>query len=185
MYQFVSDFIQSHIGQALIIAAVTSLVARLFTARGKLVWGVSHRHHYRVPNLADGSNFPVITQQVWFQNIGRSAITNLEIVLNWKPQHFEIWDPRSWEQASTPDGRHILKLPSLNAGEFFTLSMIETNNDLPNILSVRWLGGSGKQVKMGPARQFPMWFSYSLIGILLCGVTAIGFVLLQIALKFF
>lgn len=38
-YPVALSFVQSGIGQALIIAAITALAARIFAPKGKLVWG--------------------------------------------------------------------------------------------------------------------------------------------------
>lgn len=180
MIELFHDFIQSGVGQALTIAAVTAIVARMFTPKGKLIWAVSHQHHYRMPSLGDGTTFPVVTQQIWFQNTGTSSIQDIEIVLNWKPQHFEIWDPRQWDKDSLPDGRFVLKVPSLYSQEFFTLSMIDTINELPIVLNVRWLGGRGKKVSMGPQRLFPMWFNWTALALIFAGIVSILYIALQV-----
>ncbi len=185
MIDLLTNILKSQIAQALIIAAIIGLFARIFTPKGKLVWGVSHQHHYRMPKFGESGTFPVVTQQIWFQNLGRLSIEDIEIVLNWKPQHFEIWDPRNWEQAQTPDGRFVIKIPSLNKTEFFTISMIDTINDLPGVINVRWKGGLGKIVKMGPQRVFPIWFNYFVLLLLFISLVSIMFFILQIALSIF
>lgn len=182
MFELLSQAVQSGIGQALIIAVLTALVTRFFTPRGKVIWAVSHQHHYRVPNLNNGGFFPVVTQQVWFQNVGRSPIQELEIVLNWKPQHFEIWDPRKWDGEHLSDGRWVIRVPSLNAREFFTLSMIDTINDLPAVLNVRCMGGVSTNVQMGPQRLFPMWFNVMAASFMFIGIVASLYWLLQFVL---
>ncbi|KAB0459930.1 MULTISPECIES: hypothetical protein [Agrobacterium] len=182
MIELVKSFVSSGVGQALIIALITAIVARIFTPKGKLIWGVSHQHHYRMPNLSNGETFPVVTQQVWFQNTGRSPIQEIEVVLNWKPQHFEIWDPRHWGADFLPDRRFVIKIPSLNSREIFTVSMIDTVNELPAVLSVRWLGGIGKQVEMVPQRQFSTAFNVTVLTILFAGTISIFYFLLQVVL---
>lgn len=184
MIDFITAFASSGVGQALIIAAITAVAARLFTPKGRLIWGVSHQHHYRMPNLEKGDTFPVVTQQVWFQNTGRSAINDIEIILNWKPQHFEIWDPRNWDAGYTPDKRFLLKIPSLNRGESFTLSMIDTINDLPMVLGVRWHGGEGAKVEMGHQRIFASWITVTLALLMFVGIISILYLTLQLVLYF-
>lgn len=185
MVELLLQFVQSGVGQALIIAAITALAGRMFSPRGKVIWAVSHQHHYRMPNLETGGTFPVVTQQVWFQNVGRSPIQELEIVLNWKPQHFEIWDPRKWDGEHLTDGRWVIRVPSLNAKEFFSLSMIDTINDLPAVLNVRCLGGIGKNVRMGPQRLFPTWVNLSLATFMFVGVVATLYWILQLVIAAF
>lgn len=179
MIEIIKDILQSGAGQALIIAAITGIVAQVLSPRGKLVWAVSHQHHYRMPRLDASGHFPVVTQQVWFQNTGRSTIGDIEIVLNWKPQHFEIWDPREYNNVTLEDGRYILKFPSLNPQEFFTLSMIDTLNDIPAVLNVRWSGGRGVLVAMGPQRIFPRAFELTIVSLLFIGIVSILYFALQ------
>lgn len=179
------SILKSQIAQALIIAAILGIFARILTPKGKLVWGVSHQHHYRMPKFGESGTFPVVTQQIWFQNLGRLSIDNIEIVLNWRPQHFEIWDPRHYEQAQTPDGRFVIKIPSLNKTEAFTVSMIDTINDLPAVINVRWNGGLGKMVRMGPQRVFPIWFNYLILILLFISIFSIIFFSLQLSIRIF
>ena len=170
--------------QAIILALVTALITRAFAVRGKLVWSVSHQHVYVMPRLDDHGSFPVQTQQIWFRNSGRQSIEALEIVLNWRPQHFEIWTPRQFEAASLPDGRLVISLPYLSGQEGFTLSMIDTFRDLSIVLNVRWKGGIGTNIPMAPQRIWPMWFNRLAALILLAGLTAILYVILQGVLTF-
>lgn len=160
----IKSILQYPMAQTLIIAAITGIAAKIFSARGKLIWGVSHQHMYRMPNANGQGTFPVATQQIWFRNVGRLPITNVEIVLNWKPTHFEIWEPREWSSADLSDGRIAIKIPTLNQKEGFALSLIETSADLPSVVNVRWNGGIGRNVVMHPQRAYPHWFN---VGVLL------------------
>ncbi len=67
--------------QAVIIAIISAVIARLVTPKGRLVWSTSHQHYYSMRSL-EGGSFPVRTQQLWFQNVGRAPIEDVELVLN-------------------------------------------------------------------------------------------------------
>lgn len=184
LLDFFRQIYLSPIGQAIIIAVVTAVIAKILAPRGSLLWAVSHQHFYKMPNIGGDGTFPVVTQQVWFQNTGRLPIEGVEIVLNWKPQHFEIWDPRDWEGGVLPDGRYVIRIKSLNPTEYFTVSMIDTINDLPRIISVRWRGGVGKNVQMGPQRIFPKHINLMILFIMFVGIVSILFIILRLLINY-
>lgn len=115
--------------------------------------------------------------------MGRSPVREIEVILNYKPQHFEIWDPREWKYVTLPDGRIAIKVPSLYAKEFFTISIIDTIGNIPDVISVRSLEGRGKAVAMAPQRIFPNWISYCLAIILFVGFVTIVYFVLQLILR--
>lgn len=182
MIDLIKEVFGSGFVQTLLIAAITAFAANFFRSKGKLVWSVSHQHLYRIPSLIDDGEYPVRTQQIWFQNIGRLPIDDIEIILNWRPQHFEIWDPRQYTLSTLPDGRLALHFPTLNSNEFFRLSMIDTINDLPIVLNVRWRGGVGKQIAMAPHQIFSPWIIWGLRFLIIAGATALIFLALQAVL---
>lgn len=179
MIEVLSDFVRSNFGQAALLAVVTALVGRWLTARGRLVWAVSHQHWYRMPRLDQDGTFPVITQQIWFQNVGRAAIDAVEIVLNWRPQHFEIWSPRQFETSTLADGRFVLQIPSLAGQEHFTISMIDTVRELPAVINVRSKAGVARELPMAPQRIWPTWFLVLGWVVLFVGAVTVGYLLLQ------
>lgn len=183
MWHALVDFGASSFGQALALAIATAIIGRMITARSKLVWAVSHQHWYRMPRLDDDGSFPVITQQVWFQNSGRLPAEEIEIVLNWKPQHFEVWQPRDYGSGMLPDGRYVLKVPYLAGGEVMTLSMIDTIREMPAIVSVRTKAGLGKMVAMAPQRVWPNWVNYIGLVVLIVGITSLLYFSLQFGLR--
>lgn len=183
MWHALVDFATSSFGQAIALAIATAIIGRLVTARSKLVWAVSHQHWYRMPRLDEDGSFPVITQQVWFQNTGRLPDEDIEIVLNWKPQHFEVWQPRDYGSGTLPDGRFALKVPYLAGGEVMTLSMIDTIREMPVIVSVRSKAGLGKMVAMSPQRVWSNWIIYPALLLLIVGITTLLYFALQLGVR--
>jgi hypothetical protein len=183
MLDLLKTVLSFNIAQAVIIAILTAIVTRYLQPKGKLVWGFSHQHLYLVPRLDEDGSYPVRTQQIWIQNTGRKSVEEIEFVLNWKPQHLEVWDPRHYTTTILPDGRYSLLFRNLSSSEAFTISILDTFRDLPVIVAVRWKDGIGKQVNMGP-QQIPsprmLWI---LRALLLIGLTTILFLLLQMALS--
>lgn len=176
---WIGKILDSGFWQAILLAVLTGFAGRLLAARGKLIWSVSHQHFYAMPRLDGDGSFPVRTQQIWFQNAGRASIEGVEIVLNWRPQHFEIWNPRQFTSSTLPDGRLIISIPNLSGYETFTLSMIDTFKDLPIVLNIRWKDGVGKVIDMTPQRVWPAWALWFWAAIIVVGITTILFGLLQ------
>lgn len=177
--EWFSQILDSGFWQAILLAVLTGIGGRLLVARGKLIWSVSHQHYYSLPRLDEDGSFPVRTQQIWFQNVGRASIEDIEIILNWRPQHFEIWNPRQHTLSLLPDGRLVISIPNLSGYEAFTLSIIDTFRDLPVVLNVRWKSGLGKQINMFPQRAWPQWVILIGTAAMLIGITAVLYGVLQ------
>ena len=184
MLELVKTVTTSDIAQALIIYALTFFAGNVFTRRGRLAWAISHQHHFAVPlpGGAAGEIVPIRTQEIWFENIGRTSIDEIEIILNQPPLHFEIWMPREHTRAVLPDNRLSLKIPNLSGRESFILSVLNTAQDLPLILTVRWRDGVARQLPMAPRRVWPRWVHLLSGALALLGITTIIYGLLQLGL---
>jgi hypothetical protein len=99
----------------------------------------------------------VRTRQIWIQNVGRASINKVEVVLNYPPQHYEIWPQRQYNSVTNPVGNLIILVESLAATEYFTISMLDGTKDLPNVTNVRCTEGTAKHVPMGPQRILPRY----------------------------
>jgi hypothetical protein len=175
------EFVTSGSGlvQAILIAIATALLARFFQPKGKLIWSTSHQHYYSMRNL-DGGHFPVRTQQLWVQNVGKAAIEGVEIILNYPPQHLEVWSPRAYDQQVLEDRRLVLTFPYLASNEFFTVSMLDTISDIPVVLSTRSKSGLGKQIEMGPQRLYPRWIGLLLVLFACFGIGSLVWFVVQL-----
>lgn len=155
--------------QALFIAGVIALASAVFGSRGRLIWAVSHGHNYKIED-AESDQHWVSTRQLWVQNSGRKIVNQIEIVLNFRPQNFNVWPPRDFEQSDIPDGRFALKFDGLAKGEYFTISMLVVNSEIPNVANVRWSNGIATEVPMGPQQIFPTWVTRLAQGLTLLGL---------------
>ncbi|MCK4204259.1 hypothetical protein J3U99_05720 [Brucella pituitosa] len=179
MLDLLGNLVANPIAQAIAIFFVTAWLKNRLEPKGKLVWSVSHQHYYRIPRLDAEGSFSVRTQQVWFQNLGKKPIENIEIVFNWKPQHLEVWEPRQYDTSSIPDGRHVLSLPNLSGKEWFNVSIIDTFGDIPEVISVRWKGGIGQNITMAPMQVHSKAVLLTLWVLILLGFTTIIFLMLR------
>ncbi|WP_113180928.1 hypothetical protein [Agrobacterium cavarae] len=176
----IMQIVSSQFAQAVFLAVFSVVVTQLLSAKGKLRWSVRHAHWYRLPAAnSDGSDLSVVTQELWFNNTGRAVVENVEIVLNWKPQHYELWTPRDFSQQVLPDGRLIIRVPSLAAKEWFSLSLIDTKQ-LPTIVNVRSRNGEAGEILMLPTRVFSQTINIVAAVMMLTGLATIIYALISV-----
>jgi hypothetical protein len=156
---------------AVVIAAILSLIGwvllRIYTGRPKVAWAFSHQHAF----LLNKPSPPLLayTKEIWIQNIGRALAENVELILPAEPPHFDVWPQLRFEKHSNPEGSVSLNFDHLNPREHVTISIFQTNIEPLSTANVRWQGGVGKQVPMGPRQLFPKWWSITLQGFVLFG----------------
>jgi len=152
---------------AAILSALGWIGVRTYTGRSKIAWAFSHQHAFNLQNLTP----PVLayTNEIWVQNVGRVVAEEVEIILGAKPQHYDVWPQRHFSELFNPDGSLVIKLDHLNSREHVTISMFQTATQPPMLTNVRWKGGVGKRVPMGPRQIFPRWFSLFLQCLILLG----------------
>ena len=142
---------------ASLLSAIGIIVMRLYIGRGKVGWGISHQYVFTIQNPPPGLPLLVYTRQIWVQNIGRSVAEGIEVVFGIRPGHYEIWPQRRFTELTTPSNQFILRFDNLNPREHFTITIMQTVNPPPQVTNVRWRGGVGRQVIMGPRQIFPGW----------------------------
>jgi hypothetical protein len=122
----------------------------------------------------------VHTRDVWVQNTGRGLVRDIEIVLNYVPQHYEIWPNREFQTAENPDGRFVIKIASLGSREFFAIVMIAARAELPFVANVRSSEGIARQVRMGPQQILSRPFIEVVRVLLFLGVAAAAYLILRV-----
>jgi hypothetical protein len=140
-------------GNEAVAVVLTALIAGILRIlrKGRLVWSISHQHTFVVPVPALQ---PVYTRDVWVQNTGRGSVTDVEVVLNYPPQDYEIWPQREFQVTRNPGGRLVIKVASLGAREFFTIVMLSVGAELPLVTNVRSSDGMARTVKHGASANF-------------------------------
>lgn len=162
--------LSSPFAQTVIITIVTIVLTQVALAKGRLRWANRHNHSFLLPNAGpNGTQLLVNTQEIWVTNSGRAAVEDIEIVFNWEPQHFEIWNPREFTQAHLPNGRFSLKIPTLAGKEFFSVALLSTM-PLPEIINVRSKTSTAKPFTLLPTRQFPTWFNVIGLALMILGM---------------
>ncbi|MBZ5760298.1 hypothetical protein LAV84_07015 [Rhizobium sp. VS19-DR104.2] len=177
------ELLSSRLAQT-IAATIISLVAtQILAAKGKLRWSNRHAHSFLLPNAGqNGSQLIVHTREVWITNTGRSALEDIEIVWNWRPQHLELWNPREFTEIALPNNRFAIQVPNLAGKEFFSVSILSVGPDpLPEILNIRSKNDIAKMLPLLPTRQFPAWFNYCGLALIVIGIGTVFYALLTAA----
>lgn len=185
-YQFMmnSPNLKSAIG-TIVLAIFAEILRRVFTPKGRVVWAVSHQHHFILP--AQPQHINVRIRDIWIQNIGRDVSKNMQVVINFPPQHYDIWPPMNFTQAELPDGRLVVTLDSLAVREFVQISFFESraNMELPDIVNVRSDDGVAKKIVMAPRQIFPQHINAIILIVLVAGLLSIIFGVLRVLIGFF
>jgi hypothetical protein len=169
---------------SVVLTALLALLAHLLLPRGRLKWSVPHFYSFLLPTSAQqgqpgGQPIPstmlVRTADVWVQNAGRAPVTGVEIIFNYRPQHYELYPQRAFTEKVNPDGRLIIQVDSLGERECFTIAMIDGGVELPEVVNIRSDLGVAKKVMMGPMQIFPTWANGLALVLMIVGVLSLFF----------
>jgi len=119
-----------------------------------------------LPKNEDGTPGALRVRRTIIANFGTKAADDIEITLNWVPEHLEQYPHLATSDEVKADGRLIIRAPRLNAGESFWLSMTARHGEIPPIIYIR-----GKDARARPIEYNNIiWYSPPirwLIGLLL------------------
>lgn len=129
---------------ALTVSVLGTIFARLIQPKAKLIHSERHHFHYILQEpIRDATGKvvkptqTVIVRSYSVSNTGKSTATNVELVFNWKPSHFNVWPLRHYTTRDHPDGRFSLVLENLAPKEVFGMELLSVNVDLPVLCNVR------------------------------------------------
>lgn len=172
---------------SIFVPIVLALIGHVFKARSKIIWSVTNaqvmsvQENRQAPGNGEVQQVPgtVRTASIFFRNTGRDAATNVEIVFNWKPAHFNVWPQRDYNTITNPDGRFIIKLDDLAPKENFGVELLAVNEVLPDVVSVRSTQGVGKLVKTMPDLVHPKWQLVLVLYLMFAGAIATVYALIS------
>ena len=133
---------------AFVLTLLTGLLDKALDASG-VKWGVLHGFSFSVPQT-NGKMGNFHTGTIFLQNSGRHPVNNIEVYLNYKPEHMQIWPPLIFEEKNTRENHHCIHINSLGRGEWLQIEMV-SGISLPDVLRVRTPTGECKKVNWGPA----------------------------------
>lgn len=149
---------------SLLVPIIAAVVANIFRARAKLIWSehisrvmLSEEFHHVEVGPPERRHLVIRTSSLFIQNLGRDAATDIEIVFNWRPQHFNIWPQRGFEERINPDGRQIIQLANLAPKEFLGMDLLTVNSEMPRLIQVRSKQGIAKAIATIQQPVLPKW----------------------------
>jgi hypothetical protein len=100
---------------------------------------------------------PVIalrTDSLTIQNVGRMPATDVEIVHQARPDHFQFSTQINFTEITTPTGEHVIQIPSLGANEHLNLQLLSHTNQAV-LLNVRSAEGRATPIAVHLQRIYP------------------------------
>lgn len=176
---------QNSVASGVVLLIITSL-AKVFSPRSRVIWGVSHEFHFTLPARDGVSGQPptpplsVRTRAIFVHNVGNAEAENVEIYLGMEPQHFQLWPLNNYETARTPEGHFVLKVPSLTRKEHLIVEVLQIGADLPVVARIRSKSGEAAFVQMIPQRIYAWWVTMGAGTLALIG----AFVVIKLILDF-
>jgi hypothetical protein len=143
---------------AIFLAILLEISRRTIQPKASIIWGVGHGFAFSLPN-STSKKISLFTKSVYVRNIGRAPAKEIEIYFNYPPYHFQIWPSIQYTAEKTAEENFVLKIPFLKQGESFAIEMVQTDIVPPELLNVRAIEGTCKNVEMSPQRIFPPYLS--------------------------
>lgn len=176
-----SDFFSNTYVQTIVLAFASAVIAAVFASRPRVVWSKAHQSIFR-PRVNQGDRpLYVYTSEIWVKNLGRAQAKQVEIVLNFRPTHFEVWTPRKCTEELLAEGHLTLTFETLGPHDEFEISMLNIEGETPRIIEVRHEAGLASQVEM---QTTPKPSAFLIIGFVTLFLVGFAVILYQIAAFF-
>lgn len=191
----------------IVLGLLLDMVRRLIVPRGRVAWGISHDEFFILPIQQHAPQQPdaqqpeqptlplplppppqlnVRIRQIFIQNVGRAVAEDVEITINFLPQHWHVFPPILQVIPNAQDRFLRFQTKMLNKREHFIISMFEARNAvLPDVLAVRWKGGVAKQVPIVPQQKLPTSFERSLVAMMFFGFISALYLTIRLAIFIF
>lgn len=152
-----------------LLTAVIGMIGRYLSAKPRVVWGVSHQFAFNVGPRTEEATGIIYTRSLIVQNMGRAAARDINVIFNFKPNHYQLWPHQNYTTSDNPEKNHIILVPSLGKGNHFRIEMVSVF-DLPIAMTVRDSGGDRKQVDLRQVQQFPSWVYRMILALMVLGI---------------
>jgi len=193
-----SDWIQLVL--ALFAPLATHVWFRFLEKKPNLIWTGRHGFLFLVPATeqkaeakateskeSGGSTkrnpYRYYTRGYHFRNAGGASVTNLEIIFNYKPEHFELHEPLKYSEHLNPDGRFIIQIDKLAPKSHFDLELLSAF-ELPSIARVGSDSGdaAAKNFNFIPNPSVP--FKVFAIGAMIIGIFVAAYLAIGLIIDF-
>jgi len=168
---------------SVLLTAALGVIAHLLRPQAKFVWGTSHGFVFTVPapaNVQGAHQNLYYTGTVFLQNLGRGTAEDVEVVLNFRPQHFQVWPSLDYETTENPEHHFIIKIHNLGRREWTTIELLSLNAQTPETLRVRNPLGDAKRVNIAPMQVFSSLVRNSALLLMALGILSIVYFIVRI-----
>jgi len=158
-----TDFFTNTYVQTTILSILSAIVAAVFATRPRVIWSETHQSSFRLKPNEENAPVHVRTSEIWIKNTGRAPAKHLEVVLNYRPQHYQIWKPRKCEEKLLDDDRLSLVFETLGPKDEIEISMLDAFVDTPMVVGVRHEAGLAAETKMQTTEKPSALFLYTFL----------------------
>lgn len=148
--------------------------------RPDLFWYLLPVASFRVPLTGPPpSTFPINSQTLVLQNVGKKPVEECEVVLSRRvqPHELRIEPARRVDDAALPNGEHSYRLGGLGRGEAVVLSFL-FNQEAPLLIQIRHREGLVVQQPLNIQRRLPNLAVFSAVVLMFVGVFVVAFLVL-------
>jgi len=119
------------------------IIERLVRPKSRVIIGARHEFTFLLrANEQQPQARLIRTRDVTVQNMGRGVARSVDIIFNYRPEHFEIWPSVRFTESVNPDNRFIIRVDRLNPRQYVQIEML-SGNELPRLMEVSYEGGQG------------------------------------------
>lgn len=160
-----------------LVALLMWALNRYLKERARLQIATPHSFTFLVEQPIVGENKKIIsptqtvhTRSFYIINSGRETSTHIELVFNWRPQYFNIWPPRHFNEHNEKDGRYAIIFDSLAPKEAIGIELLSVNKELPALLIVRSDQCLAKEIKTQPTQVVGPFTRYAALFCIFLGI---------------
>ena len=172
---------------ALFLTVSGTSIIRILQPSSKVVWSTTHGFNFHVPVL-DPDNpekylpnkASYFTQTIFVQNTGKGTAEDVELIFNYKPEHFQIWPITPYKEEIHKDNRFSLRVEHLSPRENFSVELLGTH-ELPRLLRIRTQSKEGMEILMSPSQVYSRWIHILVAALMFSG----AFLIVYLIVKFF
>lgn len=157
-----------------VVSLLSGYLAQFLQPRSRLFCWSPHNFYFNLRT----EGVVLQTNSLTVQNAGRLPAEEVEIIHKQRPDFFELFPSMQYEEATNPNGEHIIKLKSLGPREWVVVQLLSYKTP-PVFSNVRWKNGQAKWVQIQPQRVLPKWLLVLLNALILIGIGTIIYFLIR------
>lgn len=173
---------------AILSPVIGFIIASYFQAKVRLFHSPIHSYSYLInqPRLDENGNEVsphqvVHTTSFTIYNGGRQSATMVDLIFNFKPQHFELAPPRPFDGKTNEDGKYVIRFENLAPNEEVSFEILGINQEVPHLRNVICREGVARTRQIQWQPQFSDSIKLILGLLAIVGIATSGYFLVRIA----